>query len=504
MSALADDPCALVFAAADLAGLEPTGDVWGFRFACPVDPSHGRSATCLIGAEGEARVFCELCLEREPIVFALGLQMADVAPPSPKPAATKNNNDRTAVFTRASDVKIKPVRFLWRPWLPLGKVTVLAGAPGQGKSQLTAMFAAMTTRAGFYDTDEPEPGTAVLLTAEDDVSDTVVPRLQAAGADLRRVEFINMRRTAGGLTTDGLIRLPGDVDTLQRRLGYGDVRLVVFDPVASFVGREHSTYINQDVRDLLDPVAALAALYDVAIVLVLHLNKSEAKTWALRIGESHAFQAVARTVLALAPDPDDEDGEEGTDKILAATKLNITRHIVRGVKLRVRPAVVYDAKGDPVETSTVEIVGLSTVAADDLLADQSERGTRRAALDFLLVTLADGAMESGALKTAAKGAGVSWRSVERYYREVCKPAKPAKSRGPWLYELLPVHLAVHTPGGHGELGDNSAISARGPNGEVADRPPHDQLGGHGEQRAFDLDAYRRHRDAILGERDEDE
>jgi hypothetical protein len=205
------------------------------------------------------------------------------------------------------------------------------------------------------------------------------------------------------------------------------------------------------------------------------------------------------------PIPTTKTARKGTDKILAATKANLMRR-GRGIALRVRvvEATVYDAAGDPIVTSRLDVLGPSSIAADDLLADATERGARRDVLTFLRQALAAGPMNSNALKAAAKSAGVSWRSVERYYREVCKPAKPAKSRGPWLYELLPVHLAVHTPGGHGELGDNSAISARGPNGEVADRPLHDQVGGHGEQRAFDLDAYRRHRDAILGERDEDE
>jgi putative DNA primase/helicase len=424
--------------------------------------------------------------------------------------APKASDERVAVWTRASDVEIQPVKFLYRPWLPLGKVTILAGAPGQGKSQLTAFFAAATTRGAFDPTDVAEPGTAVLMTAEDDLTDTVVPRLLAAGADLRRVEFINMRRTLpNNLTTDGLIKLPGDVDTLHERFKSGDVRLAVLDPVASFVGREHSTYVNQDVRDTLDPLVTLAARYRVAIVLVLHLNKSEAKTWALKIGESHAFQAVARTVLALAPDPDDEDGDAGVDKILAATKLNITRSgRAHAIRLRVQSATVYDTFGTPVETSTISIMGASSIAADDLLADQTERGSRRQALDFLLNVLAAGPMESKPLQRAAKDAGVSWRSVERYYREVCNPAKPAMSRGPWVYSLQSNHLPVPTPGGHGELEAMSAKSATGMNGKPAgtDQLTGDlangaeQLGGLG---ALDLEAYRRERDRRLGERDDD-
>jgi putative DNA primase/helicase len=436
--------------------------------------------------------------------------LAEARPYEPVPTAPlkpATGDDRVAVVIRANEVRIRPVRFLWRPWLPLGKVTILAGAPGQGKSQLTAYMAAATSQASFEPSDVDVPGSVVILTAEDDAADTVVPRLLAAGADLSRVEFIVMRRTMPrGLTSDGLIKLPGDVDTLIERLEAGNVRLVVFDPVASFVGRDHSTYVNQDVRDVLDPVVAVAAHYGVAVVLVLHLNKSESKTWATKIGESHAFQAIARTVLALAPDPDDEDGEDGTDKILAPTKLNLMQR-ARGLalKLRVVPATVYDDNREPIDTSTIEIVGTSSVSADDLLADQSERGARRDVLDFLLDALADGPVESGALKQAAKDAGVAWRTVQRYYREVCKSAKPAKSRGPWVYDLQERQTPTHTPGDLGAHTDMSANYAGGISREVADSGGETNgQGSLGELGALDLDQYRRRRDAMLGERWDDD
>jgi AAA domain-containing protein len=430
------------------------------------------------------------------------------APPPPPAAAP--SAERVAVWTRASDVRIRPVRFLWKPWLPLGKVTILAGAPGQGKSQLTAYMAADTTRAGFYDTDVEEAGAALIMTAEDDLADTTVPRLIAAGADLSRVSFVNMRRTLpGGITTDGLIRLPGDVDTLHARVRAGDVRLAVLDPVASFVGREHSTYINQDVRDVLDPLVWLAAHYGVAIVLVLHLNKSEAKSWAAKIAESHAFQAVARTVLVLAPDPDDEDGERGTEKIMAATKANVVG-TTPALKLRVEPRTVIGDDGEHVSTSVVVPYARSTIAADDLLADSVERGARRRALEFLLEALADGPMASKDLQREAKSAGVGWRSVERCYREVCKPARPKEARGVWWYELQERHLP--TSGGHVINGlrdegasksvDSHSAIRRGMADTDSEPNGQGQLGGH--DGLTDLEAYRRHRDAMLGERWEDD
>lgn len=425
------------------------------------------------------------------------------------PVAAQAEGTRVMVRVRASDVRIKPVLFLWRPWLPLGKVTILAGAPGQGKSQLTAFLAAQVTRGWFEPTDVAEPGDVVILTAEDDLADTVVPRLMAAGADLARVETIAMRKTMpGGITSDGLIKLPGDVEALHGVLKEGKTRLVIFDPVASFIGRDHSTYVNQDVRDVLDPIVALAAKYGVAVILVLHLNKSEAKTWATKIGESHAFQAVARTILAMAPDPDDEDGEHGIDKVLAITKANLVAGLVPAMKLRVQSTVVFDDHDVGVETSLVKMNGQAMIYADDLLSDASETSARREALAFLVSTLAKGPMESKALKSAAKSAGIGWRTIERCYREVCKSAKPAKARGPWLYELQSRHLDTMAEGEYGGDRDSdspeSGLSAVRQGRELAGSGNGDDSGEVGGHTPADLEAYRRERDRRLGEGWDDE
>jgi hypothetical protein len=156
-----------------------------------------------------------------------------------------------------------------------------------------------------------------------------------------------------------------------------------------------------------------------------------------------------------------------------------------------------------------------SIVADDLLSDAGERSARRAALDFLLDVLASGPMESKALKAAAKEAGVSWRSIERCYREVCKSAKPVVARGPWVYELQPRYVPTYPPGGHGELEDDD-VSQRTPNLLTPPYPPGVQveglrtdpfdngsgeLGGHS---TADLEAYRRERDRRLGERWDDE
>jgi RecA-family ATPase len=271
--------------------------------------------------------------------------------------------DREIVRVKLSTIEPKRLKWLWHPYLPLGKVVIVAGAPGHGKSQLTSYMAACASAGTFYPGDMPTPGRVLLMSAEDDLDDTVVPRLMAAnagGGDLAKIETVSVRRALpGGVTSTGMIRIPGDLISIidWAREDPESARLVVFDPVVSFFDREHSTYNNQDVRDAIDPLAAIAAEFGLTIVLVLHLNKSESREMAGRIAESHGFQAIARTVLAFGPDPDEEAEDEDEEsngpasKLLAITKSNLAS--ARGattMRFTLEPTMVLDNAAEPVPT----------------------------------------------------------------------------------------------------------------------------------------------------------
>lgn len=412
---------------------------------------------------------------------------------------------RTIVWGVASDVEPRATLWLWRPYLPLGKVVLVAGAPGHGKSQLSAALASLTTRAEFYPSDLTRPGRAVVVSAEDDLSDTVVPRLMAAHADLRMVEFVAARTAwATGLTADGLIELPGDVAVLHERLKRGDVRLLVLDPVVSFFGREHSTLSNQDVRKVLDPLKAMADAYMATIVVVLHLNKaSEVREWASRIAESHGFQAVARSVLALGPDPDDEEGEGGSRKVLALTKANLIRRAGQSMRLEIRPATVWSKRGAPIETSFVEFTGPCDVAADDLLMTDEQRRTFHDTRDWLLEFLGDDWRRSGEVESAAIKAGHSRRTLARARMGTTKRAKQhGVPHGPWWIAATTTPTDSPGSGIVGDLGrDRTPITPRVPD-------PGQEGGTDGQQarqgRQVNLEDYRRERDRRLGERDDDD
>lgn len=167
------------------------------------------------------------------------------------------------VLLNGADLTPQPVAWLWRDWLALGKLHILAGAPGQGKTTIAISMAATVTSGGRWpDGSRCERGHALIWSGEDDPADTLLPRLIAAGADKSRVHFISGTRTNGELQ-------PFDPSTDMVQLAdkaarIGNVRLIVVDPLVSAVtGDSHK---NTEVRRALQPLVDLASTMGAALV----------------------------------------------------------------------------------------------------------------------------------------------------------------------------------------------------------------------------------------------
>ena len=206
-------------------------------------------------------------------------------------------------FRRLSDVRAKPIRWLWPGRFARGKVAILAGNPGLGKSQLTASMAAVVTTGGTWPVDRTscERGNVVFFSAEDDAEDTIRPRLEAAGADLERIFILDAvlddtgaRPRAFNLSID----LPRLGDML---LHIGDVALIVIDLITAYLGGIDS-HKNADIRALLAPLGELAAKYGAAVVCISHLNKVGTGEALMRVTGSLAFVAAARAAFLIARD----------------------------------------------------------------------------------------------------------------------------------------------------------------------------------------------------------
>ena len=344
--------------------------------------------------------------------------------------------------TSAADVEPRAVEWLWPGRIPLGKITTIVGDPKIGKSILTLDLAARVSRGMRWpDTqngEKAEPGRVLLLSAEDDIEDTIVPRLQAAAADLGNVEIVggvSEPKAAGSR----LFQIDRDLYHLERKLAATEgVRLVVLDPVSAFMG-DIESHINAAVRGALAPLAELAARFRVAVVCVTHLTKGSGTTKALyRAMGSLAFTAVARAVWLVTFDPEDRQR-----RLLLNAGCNLAEdngglaYTVRGgIANRDVPIVAWEDKP----------VGMS---ADEALANEQranqDRGAVAHAVEWLKAELANGPVPSAELCQKASEEGISEPTLKRARSKlgvIALPQRNGKQLTGWL-AALPVQ-GVHS------------------------------------------------------------
>ncbi|HKT32837.1 MAG TPA: AAA family ATPase [Gammaproteobacteria bacterium] len=369
-------------------------------------------------------------------------------------------SEATATIACLADIQSEPLRWLWPGRFPLGKLSILSGDPGLGKSLVTLAIAAAVSRGAPWPCHEGTAtlGDVVLISAEDDAADTIRPRLEAAGADLKRVHVLE---GVDQFTDSGdTVRRPwnfGDVKALDRLLAAKpDCRLVVVDPISAYLAGTDS-HKNSDVRALLAPLADLAARHGVALLAVSHLNKSAGPAMYRTTG-SLAFVAAARAAFAVAKDKDD-----------------LGRRLVLPIKCNLSPdssglayRIGQSSNGAPVvewETSPV------TITADEALAVMNEHVEDRSqtdeAVDWLRVLLADGPRKAGEVQREARQAGISDKALRRA-RERLK-VRPSKSgfSGAWTWTLpedAQLAQGAHAPDvgifeGEGILGAGTGCTA---------------------------------------------
>jgi hypothetical protein len=208
--------------------------------------------------------------------------------------------------TRLADVEPVEVAWLIRGKIPLGKLSLIAGAPGLGKSFCVLDFIARVSCGGDAPASAGESipcGSCLLVSAEDDLADTIRPRLDAAGANTARIHAATtLRRPDGSLAPFDLHFIP-ELERLILELG--DVQLVVIDPITSYLGQFTDDFRNTQVRAVLEPLSDMARRLGLAVLLVHHLNKGGSTDAVNRISGSMAYVALARAAWLLMRDPED-------------------------------------------------------------------------------------------------------------------------------------------------------------------------------------------------------
>lgn len=334
------------------------------------------------------------------------------------------------VLVSGADLTPQPVAWLWRYWLALKKLHILAGAPGQGKTTIALAMAATVTVGGRWpDGERCAQGNILIWSGEDDPADTLLPRLLAAGADRSRCHFVK------GAMRDGVV-VPfdpaRDLQQLREAIdAIGGVRLLVVDPVVSAVtGDSHK---NTEVRRALQPLVDLADACDCAVLGITHFSKGGQGTDpAQRVVGSVAFTAVARIVLVAAKVKSEVDGQDC--RILARSKSNIGPDD-GGFEYHLEQREPIPG----IQASCIAWGKAVQGTARDLLTDPDEEMEEVSAgktdLPMLMwAELKDGCRQSKQVEAAIVGMGYSKKQIRTVREMGIKPRKGGLDGG-WYWSL---------------------------------------------------------------------
>ncbi|ART48679.1 AAA family ATPase [Acidovorax carolinensis] len=333
------------------------------------------------------------------------------------------------VLKCAADLTPSPVRWLWQYWLALGKLHILAGAPGQGKTTLALAMAATVTMGGRWpDGSIATAGNVLIWSGEDDPADTLLPRLLAAGADRAKCFFIEGARRDGEVVPFDPARDLGQLLAAIEKIG--GIKLLVIDPVVSAVAGD--SHKNTEVRRALQPLVDLATACDCAVLGITHFAKGGQGTDPTqRVVGSVAFSAVARVVMVAAKVKGDDENKDA--RILARTKSNIGpdgggfHYFLEQSEPLPGIQASHIAWGKAVDGTARELL----TDPEDATDGDGEKSALEEAMEFLVEILKDGSAPSKYVESEAKDAGIAPRTVRRA-SEVLR-VKKRKMNGAWYW-----------------------------------------------------------------------
>lgn len=323
--------------------------------------------------------------------------------------------------TSFDNIAPKPVDWLWENRLALGKLTLLTGDGGVGKSMLTCYIAAtVSTGRTFCDGSPCALGDVLLVGAEDGAEDTIRPRLDAAGANVTRVHLVG-----GPIPPGAQFATPVDlgrhIELLDHLLQkYPDAKLLVIDPVMDYLGPGVNSDKSPEVRSVLGPLRALAERYQIAVVIINHLNRSGKGSKNRSLG-SGAFVHVCRVEMRVVEDRDDPDR-----RLFLPVKNN----------LAAAPGLAYRiASADNGAGHAVWEDGPVDVTIDEV---EAEGGTepRRAideAEEWISAMLAEGPVKASEIEKLSRQDGISESTLKRAKARL--KVKSYQENGCWCWRL---------------------------------------------------------------------
>jgi putative DNA primase/helicase len=339
---------------------------------------------------------------------------------APRPNRHGNHNGKPTeqprtvepIFVTMDTIKAEKVDWLWLNRIPLGRLVLLDGDPGAGKSYLSLAVASAVSRGKSLPGGEKplSPSNVLLMSIEDGFGDTVRPRLDSMDADVSRIVIPNPKR---GLAPS--LMNAAFIEAIVKETGPA---LVVIDPIIAFTGKKDSDRASQ-VRELLMPLMVIAERYAFACIIIRHLNKQGNSKAMYRGSGSIDFMAACRGAFVVAEDPD-----ERGKRILAHVKNTL------GPK---QPSLSFYIDGGFRWGEQVER------DADELLQPSQSQGREKTQLEvakrFLEDVLSGGPMPSNSVKEKATETRIAWRTVWRAKELLAVKASKERGTGEWFWRL---------------------------------------------------------------------
>jgi len=305
------------------------------------------------------------------------------------------------------EVRVKTVDWLWYPYIPYGKITIIQGDPGEGKTTLALRLAALLSNGEKLPCDEQErePVRIIYQTAEDGLEDTIKPRLLDAGADCSQIKVID--------ETDAVLNM------LDKRIEEAIVetgaRVVILDPIQAYVGANINMNNANEVRSVMSQIGKLAEKYNCAVILVGHMNKGMGNKSSYRGLGSIDFQASARSVL-----------------IVGRVKDNPQTRVVVQDKSSLAP------EGEPIafelnKETGFHWLGHYDISVDDLLCGVSHEKKSEHAESLILEKISDGKYPQQTIMQKASTLGISKRVLDEAKKTL--GVKSVKEGSQWYWVL---------------------------------------------------------------------
>ena len=309
---------------------------------------------------------------------------------------------------KMSEIQSQEISWLWYPFIPYGKLTIIQGDPGDGKTTLVLNIAAKLSRGEGLDSDMKlsKPVNVIYQSAEDGLADTVKPRLELAGADCERILVIDEKEKSLSMVDE----------RLEKAIVQTRARMLILDPIQAYLGGGMDMNRANEARDMTKKLGALAEKYQCAIVLIGHMNKAAGNKAAYRGMGSIDFFAVARSVLLVGR-------VEGEENIRAV------------VQIKNNFAAFGHPKAFALSEGGFGWLGDYEITADEVLGGIAPKANKMEQAKHMLreLALTSNAVLSNEIFDMADEQGILKRTLENAKKELGIRAKKINSS--WYWEL---------------------------------------------------------------------